>query len=185
MWRQGYHQKSYRGFNYWLEKKKATKCNILSLVGQLQLQHTTKVVRQGRTFVARLYSTAAKVRELDFYTRLNKEFHSDVYWWHVFLQRWNEISLLKWTTNHLPPDLVIQTDALGSWGCGAFFQGKWLQWEWPPDWMAVGIMAKELTPIILSCAVWGKLLSWQRVLFQCDNQSVVTAIQRDHQKIVQ
>ena len=77
----------------WLEKKKATKRNILSLVGQLQ--HATKVVRQGRTFVARLYSIAAKVRELEFCTRLNKEFHSDVYWWHVFLQHWNGISLLK------------------------------------------------------------------------------------------
>jgi len=43
----------------WLEKKKATKHNILSLVGQLQ--QATKVVRQGRTFVDRLYSTAAKV----------------------------------------------------------------------------------------------------------------------------
>ena len=96
----------------WLEKKKATKCNILSLVGQLQ--QATKVVRQGRTFMARLYSTAAKVQELDFYTRLNKEFRSDVYWWHAFLQHWNGISLLKWTTNYLPPDLVIQTDASGS-----------------------------------------------------------------------
>jgi len=28
-----------------------------------------------------------------------------------------------------------------------------------PDWMAIGIMAKELTPIILSSGVWDKLLS--------------------------
>ena len=48
----------------WLDKKKASKRRILSLVGQLQ--HATKVVKHGRTFVARLYSTAAKVQEMDF-----------------------------------------------------------------------------------------------------------------------
>ena len=51
----------------WLPKKNATKCDILSLVGLLQ--HATKVVRCGRTFVCRMYSTAAKISRLDFYTR--------------------------------------------------------------------------------------------------------------------
>ena len=68
--------------------------------------------------------------------------------------------------NHesLIPDLVIQTDASKSWGVVPFFMAAV---GVAPDWMGIGIMAKELTPIILSCAVWGKLLSWQRVLFQC------------------
>ena len=71
----------------WLAKKKATKHEILSLVGQLQ--HATKVVLQGRIFVARMYSAAAKVPQLDFYTRLNLAFHSDLWWWHTFLRSWN------------------------------------------------------------------------------------------------
>ena len=41
----------------WLEKKKATKREILSLVGLLQ--HATKAVRCGRTFVGRMYAAAA------------------------------------------------------------------------------------------------------------------------------
>ena len=44
----------------WLCKKKATKREILSLVGILQ--HATKVVKPGSTFVARMYATAAKVK---------------------------------------------------------------------------------------------------------------------------
>ena len=48
----------------WLQKKSATKRQILSLVGILQ--HATKVVRPGRTFVARMYSTAAKVKNWHF-----------------------------------------------------------------------------------------------------------------------
>ena len=53
----------------WLDKSKATKRDILSLVGHLQ--HATKVIRQGGTCVSHLYITAAKVKKLNFYTRLN------------------------------------------------------------------------------------------------------------------
>ena len=44
----------------WLGKKKATKCEILSLVGLLQ--HITKVAKSGRTFLSRMYSRAARLR---------------------------------------------------------------------------------------------------------------------------
>ena len=47
-------------FSQWVFKEeKASKRDILSLVGLLQ--HATKVVRPGRTFVARMYTTAAKL----------------------------------------------------------------------------------------------------------------------------
>ena len=67
----------------WLCRKNATKREILSLVGHLQ--HAAKVVRPGRTFVARMYATAAKVLQLDYYTRLNEDFRSDLWWWYTFL----------------------------------------------------------------------------------------------------
>lgn len=67
----------------WLPKRKVTKRDILLLVGLLQ--HATKIVRPGRTFVHRMYLTASKVHELHYYTRLGKEFWSDLSWWHVFL----------------------------------------------------------------------------------------------------
>ena len=64
--------------NLWLDKRSATKRQILSLVGLLQ--HAAKVVHPGRTFVGRMYSVAAKVKRLDFITRLNNEFCSDLFW---------------------------------------------------------------------------------------------------------
>ena len=76
----------------WLGKRSATKREILSLVGLLQ--HATKVVRCGWTFVAWMYATAAKVKELHFFTRLNRDFQSDVAWWHTFIQYWNGLSML-------------------------------------------------------------------------------------------
>ena len=43
-------------------------------------------------------------------------------------------------------------------------------------------MAKELLPIILSCAVWGPALSGYGVEFKCDNQSVVESIKKESSK---
>ena len=39
-------------------------------------------------------------------------------------------------------------------------------------------MAKELVPIVISCAIWGPQLYRQQVLFQCDNTGVVAAVQK-------
>ena len=161
----------------WLNRRSATKREILSLVGLLQ--HAAKVVRPGRTFVSRMYSVAAKVQELDYYSRLNKGFRSDLYWWHTFLSEWNGVSLLHTLRT---PDMVVQTDASGSWGCAAVSGGEWLQWQWTSEWAPVAIMAKELVPIVLSCAVWGPQMSRKSVLFQCDNAGVVAAIKKGSTK---
>ena len=50
----------------WLHRKTATKWDILSPVGLLQ--YATKVVRIGRTLVARMYSTAAMLNELTYFS---------------------------------------------------------------------------------------------------------------------
>ena len=160
----------------WLPRKKATKRDILSLVGLLQ--HASKVVRPGRTFMARMYSIAARVKELHYFTRLNKEFRSDLYWWHIFINKWNGLSFLHSPNCQLHFDGLVQTDASGSWGCGAFYSNQWFQYRWPPEWLSLGIMAKELVPIIISCAVWGRSLAKKRIEVKCDNQSLVIAINK-------
>ena len=157
-----------------------TKREIPSLVGSLQ--HATKIVHSGMTFVARMYATSTKVKEMDFYIRLNQEFCSDLYWWHTFLIEWNGFSLLQWGSPDTPPDVQIQTDTSGSWGCGTFYDGKWLQWQWLPEWSSIGIMAKKLVPIVLSCAVWGPLLAHCKTLVLCDNLSVVVTANKGSTK---
>ena len=160
----------------WLTKKNATKREILSLIGLLQ--HAKKVVKFGHTFISRIYATACKVKEMDSYTRLNKDFRSDLCWWHIFVETQNGLSLLRCVFLPLIPNIYIQTDASGSWGCGSFCVGKWLQWKWPNEWLFLSIMIKEMVPIVFSCAVWGCELTKQSVCVQCDNLSVVAAIKK-------
>ena len=159
----------------WLRKRKARKREILSLVGLLQ--HATKIVRSGRTFVSRMYATAAKLKKMHYFTRLNRDFRSDLAWWHVFIHSWNGLSLLRCVST-VSLAFTVYTDVSGFWGCGACCGAQWLQWQWPQEWFPMSIMAKELVPIVFSCAVWGPQLSGRTILFRCDNSSVVAAVNK-------
>jgi len=53
---------------------------------------------------------------------------------------------------------------------------------WSKEWSRLDIVAKELLPIVLACAVWGPLLSGCRVEFKCDNQSVEESIRKQSSK---
>ena len=71
----------YHRVAHWLDKRSATKREILSLV-HVGLLH-------------RMYSVAAKVQEMDYYTWLSKEFRSDLYWWHTFVTSWKGVSFFQ------------------------------------------------------------------------------------------
>ena len=88
----------------------------------MYIQHATKVVRYGRSFAARMYTKTSTVRELDYFARLDTGFRSDLLWWHTFVERWNRLSLLRENLWSAPADHQIQTDASGTWECGASFQ---------------------------------------------------------------
>ena len=164
----------------WIPRKKASKREILSLVGTFQ--HATKVIRPGRAFVAQMYSTAAKLRKMHFITRLNVAFRSDLLWWHTFLQSWNGLNILCHPAFPANPDFLANTDASGTWGCAAVLGSQWLQWQWPREWSDIGIMAKELIPILFTCIIWGVQLSQRHINFQCDNASLVVAINKGSSK---
>ena len=100
-----------------LKKRRATKRQILSLVGLLQ--HASKVVVPGRTFTARMYSKAARVKKLHYFTKLDKTFRSDLHWWHTFISTWNGRSFLHVINQQVRTDCRIYTDASRSWAVAA------------------------------------------------------------------
>ena len=123
-----------------------------------------------------------KLRKMHYITRLNAAFRSDLFWWHTFLGSWNGKSVLHHPAYLTPPDVSAQTDAAGTWGCAAVIVSQWLQWKWPSKWSTIGVMAKELIPILFSCVAWGAQLSEKHINFQCDNASLVAAINKGSSK---
>jgi len=52
-------------------------------------------------------------------------------------------------------------------GLWCLFQHTMASVAEPSEWFSISIMAKELVPIMLSCAVWGPQLAGHTVLFRC------------------
>ena len=132
--------------------------------------------------MVQMYVTASKLRKMHFSTRLNRSFRSDLLWRYTFLQSWNGLSILRHPSLSFTQDFVAYTDASGTWVCAALFGSQWLQWQWPREWSDVGIIPKELIPILFTCIAWGAQLSKHHVNFQCNNESLIIAINKGSSK---
>ena len=156
----------------WLGWSSARKRQLLSIISQLS--DAAIVVRPGRTFLRSLIETAKIPKKQEHLVCLNGECKADLHWWDTFLEGWNGVALFP---GH-PAGDTITSDASGSWGCGAFLEGgtAWFQLQWPLGWQGVNIATKELFPIVLAAALWGRKWQGKPVLFRTGNQAVVAAL---------
>ena len=78
------------------------------------------------------------------------------------------------------PSIVLTSDASGSWGCGAYWGSRWFQLPWSATacLIDINIATKELIPIVVAAALWGKMWSGQVVCSRCDNEAVVAVINK-------
>ncbi len=159
----------------WGDRRVCSRKELESLVGLLN--HACKVVRPGRSFLRRmldlLHGTNHHARG-DSKLRLNTGFRADLAWWREFTQEWNGTSFIS-TPAHYPA-AEITSDASGSWGCGAWYGESWFQIQWDSRSQDLPIACKELIPIVVACATWGKAWRGSRVICHCDNQVVVACL---------
>ena len=156
--------------------------DLRSLVGKLQ--HASKVVQPGRTFLHRMFALLKGSGRHQPLIRLNAAFRSDPTWWHTFLEHWNGVAMLA-AAQGGPPDHHLFTDASGTLGCGAWSGHLWFQYLWPEAFAERSITVKELLPIVLACIVWGTGWRQQSVLAHCDNQSVVDVVNSGYSRDAQ
>ena len=70
-------------------------------------------------------------------------------------------------------DLEVSSDAAGSLGFGAFFQGQWLYGSWAVPQQSQSIAYKELFPVAIAAFVWVPQWCKRHVLFHSDNDAVI------------
>ena len=158
----------------WQFKKVCSREKLESLLGHLN--HACSVVRPGRSLIGKLISllTEAKRKHRNI-SRINSEARSDVRWWHMFIESWNGIPILRQQAL-AHPDYELWSDASGSWGAGAFWNSDWIQFQWPHAIQQEQIAIKELAPIAIACALLGRQWKGTTVRANCDNKVVVTVI---------
>ena len=158
----------------WLVRRKAGKKRDLQSLAGL-LQHAAKVFRPGRSFMSRLFETMESAKHPDHWVHLNAGFRSDLLWWHLFLDTWNGVSML-WDIHSSAPSVEVVSDASGTWGCGALCGSDWFQVQWCECFQMEPIHVKEMVPIVLAAALWGR--SWSRsvVRFVSNTSAVVQVL---------
>ena len=159
----------------WKGRKGCTRRELESLVGHLQ--HAAKVVRPGRRFIRGMLTLLHGLKRPHHYTRLNTSFRADLYWWYTFISSWNGVSIL-YRLNQQAPDAEFFTDASGSWGCAALWEGHWFQLPWTstPSFASASIAPKELLPVVLAAGTWGYNWVGKTILCHSDNEAVVSVI---------
>ena len=61
-------------------------------------------------------------------------------------------------------------------GDSAWHDNAWFQLRWDNRSQALPIAEKELIPIVLALAVWGKAWAGHQIICHCDNQVVVACL---------
>jgi hypothetical protein len=157
--------------------KVMTKRQLLSLVGKLAF--AAKVVKFGRSFIARLIHTAKQVKYLHYKIKLTHDSLQDIQWWLDCLSTHNGISYIPppWTESST---LHVYTDASDT-AIGARFGNEWYSASYVGSLgfcKQKSINWRELLAATKALASWGPLLTARNVIFHIDNTSVCYALQK-------
>jgi len=77
----------------WFDKRQQLKKQIVSLAGLLQ--HATKVVKPGQTFVVWMHKAAPRLKKFPHVIKITKSYKLDLHQWHIFAKNWNGISFIS------------------------------------------------------------------------------------------
>ena len=121
----------------------------------------------------RLIDHSTTVTHLHHFNAITWEAKLDLIRWLDFLSGWSGTSLIlnmQWTNR---PKMNLYTDASCSEGWGAFWSGRWLQTHWTPAQLSIPTVWKELFAIVNTLNFWDHLWTKRRILFYCDNRSIM------------
>lgn len=77
----------------------------------------------------------------------------------------------------------VTSDASGSLGYGAYFNGEWFSGSWATSQAFHSIAYKELFPVVVAARVWGPHFARRHILFRSDNEAVVYILNSRTSKI--
>lgn len=173
---------TYNELYNWQDKRSCNKRALLSLIGKLQF--ISSVVRPGRTFVRRMIDLSKKAKFLHYKLYLNSEFRKDLNWWLKYLQSWNGISMFyeeAWLSNEF---LDFYTDS-SDVAMGAYYSSSWFIVPFKDKLEHIrnkSINYRELLAIVVAFCTWCRHFKQKRILFHCDNMSVVDIINKGTSK---
>ena len=81
-----------------------------------------------------------------------------------------------------PADVQVLFDASGSRGGVDLCIPHWFHFNWPPALEPTSIQVKELIPVVMAVALYGRFWRGKLIVFSVDNLAVVHILNRTHSK---
>ncbi|KAI8484268.1 hypothetical protein Bbelb_380530 [Branchiostoma belcheri] len=156
----------------WLDKKKATRRELQSLIGKLVF--VSSCVPPGRLFISRMLEALRSLRRNHHRLRLTRDFRLDLKWWQRFMDSYNGVSMMV-PDIYSDPDELVMTDACAT-GCGGFSNGQFFHCKFPKlvlEQFGSKIHVLEMLTIVLAARKWAPGWCGQRILVHCDNMACV------------
>ena len=157
--------------NRWLYKSKASRKEVESLVGKLQLMG--KCIKPGRIFISRLINWMKTLQRQGVHT-IPREARKDITWWASFITSHNGISII-WLHNNRDVDQLIATDA-SKYGFGGISGQEYFRDRFPERWKERNIAELEIRAVIVALKIWGPKLKGQYFWVHVDNEAVAIII---------
>lgn len=145
------------------------------------LNHTMRIIPQGRAFVSRLLAHLPQHQDSDTAVKLSADAQADLVMWDRFMCDWNSISMfIPQPTDSSPR---VFSDAGASIGFAAIFGHEWLASRWPPEVFHLSKFAPtsalfEIYPILAAAVTWGPVWSGKSVIFFTDNLATAKIVNK-------
>lgn len=166
-------------------RKSCTLKELQALIGTLNF--ACRVVPPGRPFLQRMIELTRRVSQPHHHIKLSSGFFKDLSMWQDFISNWNGASFFLSTSWVNSDSLHLHTDASGSLGFGGIFGSQWFHGQWRAHQKlgqpGISIAWQELFALVVACHLWGETFRNKRILFFCDNRSVVDIVNSKRSRI--
>ena len=162
-----------------ITKNKITLRELKSLIGMLQF--ATRVVTPGRPFLRRMYDLTMQANNPFHFVRITKSVKLDLQIWLSFLNRYNGMTIIREPSISDSHNLHFYSDS-SKFAFGATYGSYWIQGTWPLIWQNEDIAVLELYPIFIAVCIFAVKIRNSRITFHCDNQAIVTIINKQTSK---
>jgi hypothetical protein len=158
--------------------RRVTLKTLQSLIGSLNF--ACRAIVPGRAFCRRFIDATRGIKHPHHRIKVTAGMKKDLGVWSSFLENFNGVSMFLEPYWDSDVSLQLFTDAAAGIGFGIYFQGDWAADKWPQSWKNTAVVQDitflELFPIVCAIAIWGSQLSGKKIIFRCDNMSVVAIV---------
>ena len=161
----------------WLGVKRASKRQLLSLVGKLAF--ASRAVRTGRAFLGRLIAAAKTAKALHHHVKLNADTRADLAWWAKCIASHNGVFYYSpsWSGDDVTH---VYTDA-SNLAMGAVCKNEWFLISYSGSFayqLEKSINWREFYVAVAALATWASSLKGKAVVFHIDNMVVCNILNK-------